>query len=63
MEIVIIGLIGLFVMFGLVAVFDGPNPNFNSNLVGLMRGLVIGSALIAWWLFGPTWVKALLAAI
>jgi hypothetical protein len=63
MEIVIIGLIGLFVMLGLTAVFDGDSPNFSSNVVGLLRGLGIGAALIAWWLFGPETVRALLAAI
>jgi hypothetical protein len=63
MEIVIVGLIGLFVVLGLTAVFDGNSPHFNSNVVGLVRGLGIGVVLITWWLFGPTWVKALLAAI
>jgi hypothetical protein len=62
MEILIIGMIAAMVFVGLIAL-DPHSPNARRNMVGLMRGTVIGLLLIGWWLFGASWVKALLSAI
>lgn len=60
MEIVIIGLVGLFPLLGFLAL-DSGSPHFNSNAAGLVRGGAIGLGLIAWWCFAPAISAALRA--
>jgi len=59
MEIVIIGLVGMFPLLGLLA-FDGDSPNYRSNVRSVVHGsALVLAALVLWW-FAPLWVRAII---